>query len=71
MAAAYDSFIGGAGFFGRTLMLKADFRRNPNEMTGETWQWATQMDRDTARFVFVSPPILPGREWRRPVMRIE
>ena len=40
MAAACDSFIAGAGsyaFDGRTLMLRADFRKNPNEMTGETW----------------------------------
>jgi uncharacterized protein (TIGR02246 family) len=74
MAAAYDSFIAGAGsygFDGRTLMLKADFRKNPNEMTGETWQWETQMDGDTVRFVFENPPFLPGREWRLTVERIE
>jgi uncharacterized protein (TIGR02246 family) len=74
MAAAYDSFIAGAGsygFDGRTLMLKADFRKNPNEMTGETWHWETQMGGDTVRFVFVNPPFLPGREWRLTVKRIE
>lgn len=74
MAAAYDSFIAGAGsyaFDGRTLMLKADFRKNPNEMTGETWLWDTQMDGDTVRFVFANPPFLPGREWRVTVMRVE
>lgn len=74
MAAAYDSFIAGAGsygFDGRTLMLKADFRKNPNEMTGETWQWQTQMEGDTVRFVFVNPPFLPGREWRLTAKRIE
>lgn len=74
MAAAYDSFIAGAGsygFDGRKLMLKADFRKNPNEMTGDTWQWETQMEGDTVRFVFVNPPFLPGREWRLTVERIE
>ncbi|MBA3641384.1 MAG: SgcJ/EcaC family oxidoreductase [Acidobacteriota bacterium] len=74
MAAAYESFIAGAGsyrFDGRTLMLQSDFRKNPNEMTGETWQWDTQMDGDTVRFVFVNPPFLPGREWRLTVVRIE
>lgn len=74
MAAAYDSFIAGAGsygFDGRTLMLKADFRKNPNEMTGDTWQWDTQMEGNTVRFVFVNPPFLPGREWRLTVERIE
>lgn len=67
MAAAYHSFIAGAdsyGFDGRTLRLKADFRKNPNEMTGETWRWETQLEGDTVRFVFVNPPFLPGREWR-------
>lgn len=74
MAAAFENFIAGAGsysFDGRTVMLKADFRKNPNEMTGETWQWETQMDGDTVRFVFVNPPFLPGREWRLTVIRIE
>lgn len=74
MAAAYESFIAGAGsytFDGRTLMLQADFRKNPNEMTGETWRWDTHMDGDTVRFVFVNPPFLPGREWRLTLLRIE
>ena len=74
MSAAYDSFIAGAASYGpdgRTLMLKADFRKNPNEMTGETWQWGTEMEGDTVRFVFVNPPFLPGREWRLTVKRIE
>lgn len=74
MAAAYDSFIAGAGsysFDGRTLLLTADFRKDPNEMTGETWQWETQIEGDTARFVFVNPPFLPGREWRLTVRRVE
>jgi uncharacterized protein (TIGR02246 family) len=74
MAAAYESFIAGAGsygFDGRTVLLKADFRKNPNEMSGETWQWETQLDGDTMRFVFANPPFLPGREWRLTVIRIE
>lgn len=73
-AAAYESFIAGAGsyaFDGRTLRLKADFRKNPNEMTGETWQWEAQLDGDTMRLVFANPPFLPGREWRVTVVRIE
>lgn len=74
VAAAYGSFIAGAGsydFDGRTLRLQADFRKTPNEMTGETWQWETQLERDRAQFVFVNPPFLPGREWRLTVVRVE
>lgn len=74
MAAAYDGFIAGAGtyrFDGRTLLLNADFRKNPNEMTGEAWRWETHVDGDTMRFVFANPPLLPGREWRLTVKRVE
>ena len=74
MAAAYENFIAGAGsytFDGRVLAMKADFRKNPNEMTGETWQWQTEFEGDTARMVFANPPFLPGREWRVTLVRAE
>lgn len=73
-AATYDSFIAGAGsytFDGRMLLLKSDFRKNPNEMNGETWPWETEVDGDTMRWVFANPPFLPGREWRVTVVRVE
>jgi hypothetical protein len=74
MAAAYDSFIAGAGtydFDGLTLRLKADFRKNPNEMNGQVWRLQTQLRGDTLRFEFDNPPFLPGRQWRTTLMRIE
>lgn len=73
-AAAYDSFIAGAGpytFDGRTLELRADLRKNPNEMTGEVWRWQAEARGDTLRLVFVDPPFLPGREWRVTLVRVE
>lgn len=73
-ASAYDSFIAGAGtytFDGRTLDLKADFRKNPNEMTGEVWRLKVETGGDTLRLVFDNPPFLPGREWRTTLVRIE
>lgn len=73
-AATYDSFIAGAGSYtvdGRMLLLKSDFRKNPNEMNGETWPWETEVDGDTMRWVFANPPFLQGREWRVTVVRIE
>lgn len=73
-AAAYDSFIAGGGtytFDGRTLTLRTEFRKNPNEMTGEVWRWQAETLGDTLRFVFVDPPFLPGREWRTTLVRIE
>lgn len=74
MAAAYDSFIAGAGtytFDGRTLALKADFRKNPNEMNGEIWRLQAEIRGDTLRLVFDNPPFLPGRQWRTTLVRIE
>ena len=73
-AAAYDSFIAGAGtytFDGRVLALKADLRKNPNEMTGDVWRFQTEAQGDTMRLVFTNPPFLPGREWRTTLVRIE
>ena len=73
-AGAYDSFIAGAGsytFDGVTLALKADLRKNPNEMTGENWSWQAEASGDTLRLVFADPPFLPGREWRTVLVRIE
>lgn len=71
-AAAYDGFIAGAGaytFDGRTLELRADLRKNPNEMTGDVWRWQAEARGDTLRLVFVDPPFLPGREWRVTLVR--
>ncbi len=73
-AAAYDTFIAGAGsytFDGATLALKADLRKNPNEMTGDLWRWQAEARGDTLRLVFVNPPFLPGREWRTILVRVE
>ena len=72
-AAAYDTFIAGAGtysFDGVTLDLKADLRKNPSEMTGEVWRWKVDaVTSDTLRFVFENPPFLPGRDWRTTLAR--
>ena len=73
-AAAYDTFIAGAGsytFDGVTLSLKADIRKNPNEMTGDFWRWRVESKADTLRLYFDNPPFLPGREWRVTVVRAE
>ena len=73
-AATYATFIAGAGsytFDGRTALLKSDFSKNPNEMTGSIWQWETEAARDTVRFTFVNPAFLPGRDWRLTVVRVE
>ena len=73
-AAAYDTFIAGAGsytFDGVTLELRADVRKNPNEMTGEGWRYQAQLSRDTLRLIFVNPPFLPGRDWRTMLVRSE
>ena len=71
-ASAYDTFIAGAGtytFDGQTLALKADLRKNPNEMTGEWWRWQAGARGDTLSLVFVDPPFLPGQEWRVTLVR--
>lgn len=74
-AAAYDTFIAGAGsylFDGSVLQLKADLRKNPNEMTGHVWRWDVDMIRgDTIRFIFRDPPFLPGRDWRTTLVRVQ
>lgn len=73
-AATYDTFIAGAGsytFDGRVAQLSTDFRKNPNEMTGELWQWQAEALADTLRFVFENPPFLPGRHWRLTLIRVE
>jgi hypothetical protein len=74
-AAAYDTFIAGAGtysFDGAVLQLKADVRKNPNEMTGHVWRWDVEMIRgDTIRFIFRDPPFLPGRDWRTTLVRVQ
>ena len=73
-AAAYDTFIAGAGsytFDGRVAKLKTEFLKNPNEMTGELWEWQAAAVADTLRFVFANPPFLPGRDWRFTLVRVE
>lgn len=74
-AATYATFIAGAGTYtynGRTLRLRADFRKNPNEMTGEVWHWELDSARgDTLQSIFREPPFLPGREWRTTIVRAE
>jgi len=74
-AATFATFIAGAGtytFDGQTLGLRADFRKNPNEMTGEVWHWELDLVRgDTLRFVFREPPFLPGRLWRTTLVRAD
>ena len=74
-AATFVTFIAGAGtytFDGRTLRLRADFRKNPNEMTGEIWHWELDLVRgDTVRFIFREPPFLPGRVWRTTLVRAD
>jgi hypothetical protein len=73
-AATFDSFIAGAGaytFDGRTLGLRADYRKHPNEMNGDVWELAVEIQGDTLRLLFANPPFLPGREWRTTLVRIE
>lgn len=74
-AATFATFIAGAGtytFDGRTLGLRTDFRKNPNEMTGEVWRWELDWARgDTLRFIFREPPFLPGRAWRTTLVRAD
>ena len=74
-AATFPTFVAGAGtytFDGRALRLQADYRKNPNEMTGDTWHWELEDARgDTLRFVFRDPPFLPGRVWRTTLVRAE
>ena len=74
-AATFATFIAGAGtytFDGRTLSLRADLRKNPNEMTGEVWLWELELVRgDTLRFIFREPPFLPGRVWRTTLVRAD
>jgi hypothetical protein len=73
-AAAYGSFIAGAGsytFDGSTLALKADFRKNPNEMNGDIWRLQAEFQADTLQLVFVDPPFLPGRAYRMVLVRVE
>lgn len=73
-AATYDTFIAGAGsytFDGQAALLRADFRKNPNEMTGAVWRWETEVAGDTLRFIFADPPFLPGRDWRTTVVRVD
>lgn len=74
-AATYATFIAGAGTYsydGQTLRLQADFRKNPNEMTGEAWSWELDTARgDTLRFIFRQPPFLPERDWRTTLVRVE
>lgn len=72
-AATYSTFIAGAGtytFDGRTIAMRADFMKNPNEMTGEVWNLELDVMRgDTLRFIFKDPPFLPGRVWRFTIVR--
>ena len=73
-AATFDTFIAGAGsytFDGQTAVLRADYRKNPNEMDGTEWRWEAEQDADTLRLVFRDPPFLPGQEWRLALVRVE
>ena len=73
-AATFDTFIAGAGtysFDGSMLALKADYRKNPNEMTREIWEWRAERTSDALRLVFVDPPFLPGQEWRVTLVPVE
>ena len=73
-AQAFDNIIAGAGTYtraGDVLELRTDFRKNPNEMTGEIWRWEMQASADTLRFVFRNTPFLPGRDWRLTMIRVE
>ena len=73
-AATFDTFIAGAGsytFDGRTALLRADYRKNPNEMNGTEWRWEAEQNADTLRLVFRDPPFLPGQEWRLTLVRVE
>ena len=74
-AAAYDTFIAGGGsytFDGAVLELRADLRKNPNEMTGEIWRWEVGLFRqDTVQFIFRNPPFLRGRDWRTTLVRAD
>ena len=73
-AATYSSFIAGAGsytFDGSTLAMKADFRKNPNEMNGDIWRLQAQFQGDRLQLVFVDPPFLPGRAYRMTLVRVE
>ena len=73
-AAAYDTFIAGAGsyvFDGSVLELKAELRKNPNEMNGHIWRWKLErFEKDTLQFIFENPPFLPGRDWRTTLVRV-
>ncbi|MGI9075891.1 MAG: hypothetical protein ACR2G6_01005 [Gemmatimonadaceae bacterium] len=72
-AAAYDSFIAGAGTYtlaADSLTLDAVLRRNPNEMTGLPLRYQLERSADTLRLTIVNPPFLPGREWRTVLIRI-
>ena len=73
-AATYATFIAGAGsytFDGKTVSLKSDFSKNPNEMTGELWRLEAEFAGDTLRLLFANPPFLPGRDWLWTLVRIE
>lgn len=73
-AATYHTFFAGAGsytFDGQRAVLKTDFRKNPNEMTGELWRWDAEFAGDTLRFVFRNPPFLPDRDWRITLVRVD
>jgi hypothetical protein len=73
-AATFATFIAGAGrytFDGRTAVLRADFRKNPNEMDGTEWRWNAEQASDTLLLMFRDPPFLPGLEWRIALVRVE
>lgn len=74
-AATFATFIAGAGTYTcdrRTFSLRADLRKNPNEMTGEVWRWELDLVRgDTLRFIFRQPPFMPGRVWRTTLVRAD
>jgi hypothetical protein len=73
-AEAYASFVAATGAYslsGRTLTLNALVHKNPNEMDGVSLTYTVEIDGDTLRMTIISPPFLPGREWRTVLKRVE
>ncbi len=74
-ATAFGTFVAGAGTYtydGRTVALRADFRKNPNEANGSVWRYEVERaEGDTLRLVFRDPPFLPGRDWRITLVRAD
>ena len=73
-AAAYSSFVAGTGTYvlsGPVLTLTAIVLKNPNEMAGPPFTHRVEIDGTKLSMTIVSPPFLPGREWRSVLTRVE